>query len=52
MYDRWGHKVYDEKHYYNQLDTRTLLRGTYYYILRYDEGDGEKIYQSFFEVYK
>lgn len=52
VYDRWGFKVYEEGRYVNQLDTRTLPTGTYYYIFRYNDGSGEQVYQSFFEVFK
>ncbi len=52
VYNRWGQKVYASNNYINQLDTRSLAMGTYYYILRYDEGEGKKSYNSFFEVYK
>ncbi len=52
VYNRWGQKVYASNNYINQLDTRSLVMGTYYYVLRYDEGEGKKSYNSFFEVYK
>ncbi len=52
VFDRWGQRIFNESPYLNNLDTRNLGVGTYYYIFTYDLGKGINIHQSFFEVYK
>lgn len=52
VYDRWGQSVYERSPYRNDLNTKNLGVGTYYYVFTYNTGNGQETYQSFFEVYK
>lgn len=52
VFDRWGQEVYTESPYRNNLDTRDLEKGTYYYVLTYTKDNISQSFQSFFEVYK
>ncbi|MBK9176325.1 MAG: gliding motility-associated C-terminal domain-containing protein [Flavobacteriales bacterium] len=38
IYSRWGNKVYDVKNYRNQWKADDLPDGTYYYVLRLNDG--------------
>ncbi|MBK8499105.1 MAG: gliding motility-associated C-terminal domain-containing protein [Flavobacteriales bacterium] len=39
VYNRWGSKVYTSRNYKNQWDGDDVPDGTYYYVLRIDNGD-------------
>ncbi len=39
VYSRWGNKVYTARNYKNQWDGAGVPDGTYYYVLRIDNGD-------------
>ena len=39
VYNRWGSQVYTARNYKNQWDGSGVPDGTYYYVLRIDNGD-------------
>jgi len=50
IYNRWGNEVYQSKNYQNTWDGHGLNEGTYFYLLRLNTPNGEKVYKGWIEL--
>ncbi|HEY8955468.1 gliding motility-associated C-terminal domain-containing protein, partial [Chitinophaga sp.] len=50
IYNRWGNMVYQNKNYDNTWDGNGLNEGTYYYILKLNTPQGEKVHKGWIEL--
>ncbi|MEM6964437.1 MAG: gliding motility-associated C-terminal domain-containing protein [Bacteroidota bacterium] len=57
IYNRWGTKVYETVGYKNDWEgtfnnKKALPDGTYYYILKLNDADDNRVFQGYLEIYR